>query len=89
MTLVYSMGRGHDGKPPAVESVLDTLALDANGVGNANGDFAEWCAEYGYDTDSRQAEHTFKVCQRQAKKLRAFLGSAHAYATLLFETESV
>lgn len=32
-------------------------------------DFNEFCSNFGYDTDSRQAEKTWKSCKRSAKKL--------------------
>ncbi len=34
--------------------------------------FADFCAEYGYDEDSRAAHATFKRCATFARKLRAF-----------------
>jgi hypothetical protein len=46
----------------------------------------DWAGEYGYDTDSRKAEKTFRACQRQRAKLFAFLGP-ELYQTLLWDTE--
>jgi len=37
--------------------------------------FEEFCSEYGYDTDSRKAEATFKRCNEFAQKLRGFFAS--------------
>jgi hypothetical protein len=37
--------------------------------------FEEFCAEYGYDQDSRKASATFKVCSAFGAKLRAFFDS--------------
>lgn len=34
-----------------------------------NMDFADFCAEVGYDEDSRRAEKTWKACKRSAAKL--------------------
>ena len=34
--------------------------------------FADFCSEYGYDTDSRSAEQTFRRCLAFSRKLRAF-----------------
>lgn len=34
--------------------------------------FKEWCAEYGYDEDSRKAEATYRRCRDFAYKLRCF-----------------
>jgi hypothetical protein len=86
MILTYSTGSGLRGQPIEASSVLDCLASDAAGVQNAR-DFSDWCAEYGYDTDSRKAERTYKACQRQAASLQRLLGSTAAYETLLFNTD--
>ena len=32
--------------------------------------FDDFCAEFGYDTDSRKAERTWRACKRAAEKLR-------------------
>lgn len=84
MTIPFSMGSALT-REPTVAEVLDCLASDASGIENARS-FEDWCGEYGYDVDSRKAEKTFKVCQRQANQLKRFLGDS-AYATLLWEVE--
>jgi hypothetical protein len=86
LTCYFSMGIGLSGEPTA-EDVLNSLAADAAGVENAR-DFEDWCSEYGYDTDSRKAEKTFKICQKQAKQLKAFLGD-DLYQAFLFDTEAM
>lgn len=58
---------------PDAASVMECLASDASSVANARG-FEDWCSEYGYDTDSRKAERTFKTCAAQTAKLRVLLG---------------
>lgn len=73
MTVDYHMGSGHNGAEPTVNDVLDNLLSDASGVDNAQ-DFADWASEYGYDEDSRKAEQMYKACQREAAKVRRFLG---------------
>ena len=85
MTVTFSMGFGHHGAEPKAEDVLDCLSSDAAGIENAQS-FEDWCSEYGYDTDSRKAEKTFKTIEHQAKRLRNFLGDS-AYETLLWNTE--
>ena len=85
MGLYFSKGRGHNGNAPTVAEVLDCLASDSASVENAT-NFEDWCGEYGYDTDSRKAERTFKQCGRQAAQLRVLLGNS-AYQTLLFDTD--
>ena len=86
MTLFFSQGYGINGEPDA-ESVLDCLASDSAGVENAFS-FEDWANEYGYDIDSRKAEKIFKVCERQAEKLKAFLGD-DLYQQLLWKTEKL
>ena len=78
------MGSAHK-SPPTLADVLDCMAGESAGVENAR-DFADWCGEYGYDTDSRKVERTFKACQQQAADLKRLLGPA-AYETLLWNVE--
>jgi hypothetical protein len=85
MSVYFSMGMGHNGRRPSPADVLDCLASDASGIENAQS-FEDWCGEYGYDTDSRKAHKTYKVCERQAAKLKALLGE-DAYKQLLWHTE--
>lgn len=85
MEVTYSMGPAHT-EGPKVDDVLDTLASDASGYENADGDFRTWCAEYGYDNDSIKASETFDAVRQQSNDLRALLGDVE-YSTLLWETE--
>ena len=84
MAIFFSMGRGHNGREPELGDVLDCLASDAASVDNAD-TFDAWAAEYGYDTDSRRHERTYKTCVRQRDRLRAFLGEDQ-YQRLLWNT---
>ena len=86
LSTYFSMGAGHNGAAPELDEVLNCLALDAGGVESANG-FDDWAAEYGYSSDSRKAERTFRVCQRHAKRLRAFLGETEYSKILSHEVE--
>ena len=85
MSLIFSMGSGLGGKRPELADVLDCLASDAGGYENAS-DFDNWCAEYGYDTDSRRALKIFKAVERQSKRLLSLLGES-AYENLLWNIE--
>ena len=85
MTVYFSRGSAISGEP-SVGDVLDCLASDASGYENARG-FEDWCAEYGYDTDSRKAVKIYRTVERQASALRRMLGSTAAYETLLWQTE--
>jgi len=84
LTVYFSMGAAHTSEPTASD-VLDCLASDASSYKNANG-FEDWAGEYGYDTDSRKAEKTYRIVERQAAKLEAFLGS-ELFNALLWNTE--
>lgn len=41
--------------------------------------FEDFCAEFGYDTDSRTAERTWKACKRSTLKLGRIAGGADLY----------
>ena len=84
LTVYFSQGSAHK-KPPTLADVLDCLASDASGVDNARS-FEDWASEYGYDTDSRKAERTYHICEKQAQDLKALLGR-DAYNQLLYGTE--
>jgi hypothetical protein len=75
MTTYYSTGIGHrkGGKPvaPSLSMVLESLALDAS---TGDQTFSDWCADMGYDDDSRKALDTYLGCQKIATDLRALLG---------------
>ena len=84
LTVYFSQGSAHK-EPPTLAEVLDCLASDASGVDNAQS-FEDWASEYGYDTDSRKAECTYRICEKQAQELKALLGR-DAYNQLLYGTE--
>lgn len=56
---------------PTAASVLESLILDASCTESS---FEEWCADFGYDTDSRRAYSIFMACKATAVKLEKFLG---------------
>lgn len=89
LTCYFSQGPAHT-EPPTAEDVLDCLASDASGYENAPR-FEDWAGEYGYDTDSRRAERTFRAVEAQAASLRTWLrngtGSFDAFSDLLWEIE--
>lgn len=82
----YLDGRKYPVKP-SLESVLDCLISDAASIVNSGLKFEDWCAEYGYDEDSRKAEKTFNACKEQAQALERFIGSDEDFTTLLFNTK--
>lgn len=59
---------------PEIADVLHSLALDSSVLDFAG--FADWAADYGYDTDSRSAESTYRLCLDYALALRAAIGDS-------------
>lgn len=57
---------------PALRDVLYALVSDASVLDYPS--FEEWASEFGYDTDSRKAEQTYRACMEIALQLRAMLG---------------
>jgi hypothetical protein len=84
MFVYFSQGSAHT-QEPTVAEVLDCLASDASSFENSDG-FEGWANEFGYDTDSRKAERTYKAIEEQTDKL-ARLISPDDYETLLWDTE--
>lgn len=65
----YSQGSAFD-KPPTAEYVLGSLAMDAS----CPETFEDFCAEYGYDSDSRSAEKTWGLCRDIELQMRRMFG---------------
>ena len=58
---------------PPLSEVMYSLVLDAEAIDHAS--FEEWASAFGYDTDSRKAEATYRACLEFAIKLRAMFGN--------------
>jgi hypothetical protein len=72
MTVYFSQGPAIE-REPTVEDVLDCLASDASCAST----FEDWCADLGYDSDSRKAEQTYRLIREQSEKLAGLLGPAY------------
>lgn len=70
MTVAYSMGSAHRGEPDCA----DVLACVASDASSADQPFESWASDLGYDTDSREAERTWKACREARAKLIRFAG---------------
>ena len=57
---------------PTAACVLYGLIMDGNACDYL---FDDWCADYGYDTDSRKALDTYLECQAIGTKLSRFFTS--------------
>lgn len=77
---------------PELETDYDVLNAFNCFVGDAVSgemDFEEFCGEFGYDTDSRTAEKTWKACKRSTAKLeRVYDGDVYDLANELGESYS-
>ena len=51
--------------------IIHCLLLDASA---AEQTFDEWCGDFGYDTDIRKAEETYRACDDVGKRLYRVLG---------------
>ena len=54
-------------KQPSLDDVLHSLVMDAEAEEMG---FADWCATFGYDTDSRKALDVYLSCQHNTTLLR-------------------
>lgn len=55
---------------PDIEELFYCLYLDSSAESMA---FSDWCADFGYDTDSRKALKTYEDCQENAVKMRGLV----------------
>lgn len=67
----YSMGSAYT-KPPKVKDVIASLVRDAQ---FSSEPFADFCANLGYDTDSRRALAIYEQCAQTAQDLRQLFSS--------------
>lgn len=72
MRIFYSMGSAHIGSPQDA----DIMAAILRDHESASEDFADWCANLGYDTDSRKALRTYKACKRIGTSMARLFTSA-------------
>ena len=56
---------------PKAADLLHCLTLDATCI---DATFEEWCADYGYEVDSRKAEATYDQCRAQSRDALRVLG---------------
>jgi hypothetical protein len=69
-------------KKPSAASVLYCLLSDASLGAEL---FADFCADLGYDEDSRKALAIYEECQKTAAQLRMFTGDERAKLNELLE----
>ena len=71
---------------PQIRAVLECLFMDSAACDES---FADWCSNFGYDTDSRSALDTYLACQENAKKLRVALGNSFYDERAKFEERMI
>lgn len=59
---------------PLLRDVMRSLLSDAGAIDH--GSFESWAGDYGYDTDSRKAEQTYRACLDTGLALRAALSDS-------------
>lgn len=71
-----SLGVITRGKPivPNICDVVACLVSDASAIDCRS--FEDWASDFGYDTDSRSAEATYRACLETGLALRSALGNA-------------
>lgn len=73
-----SLNDSREGKELDAYSVLSCCSSDLN----CPETFEDFCAEYGYDQDSRKAETTFKACLKQSERLHRLFDGEEIEAEL-------
>lgn len=67
---IESIKRAHSkAVAPKAAGVLYSLLSDAS---SAEGNFLDWCADFGADPDSIKALHTYNACSETLAKIRSF-----------------
>jgi hypothetical protein len=56
---------------PTLIDVIYSISMDSDVLGQS---FESWASDFGYDTDSRKAEKTYRDCQDNANKLIRIVG---------------
>ncbi len=74
MRLAFHQGAAHV-DPPTRLDVIECVLDDTSGLDNDGATFEEWAEAYGYDTDSRSAERTYRAVVKQAKQVRELFGA--------------
>jgi hypothetical protein len=59
-------------QPPKLVDVIHCLVCDSDVLDYSS--FEDWVMDYGFDTDSRKAEQTYRQCLDIALKLRCMVG---------------
>lgn len=73
LTVPFYMGAALTNEPTPAD-VLSCLLSDAEAASES---FEDFCSSFGYDSDSRKAERTYRQCEKLAPRVKRFLGEAY------------
>ena len=65
---------------PTASDLVWAVAIDSEAVDES---FSDWCANFGYTTDSIKARSTFKACQRNGERLIKLIGNKEIFSQLV------
>lgn len=71
---------GGASKTPTASDLVWAVAIDSEAVDES---FSNWCANFGYTTDSITARSTYKACQRNGERLIKLIGNADVFSQLV------
>lgn len=86
MQITFTMGSGHNGRPPTVEEVMSAVLSDASYALSCR-DYIDFATETGIEPDSH-ARKTFDTIVAQTDKLRTFLGGKDTLSLWLYGTDN-
>ena len=79
MTVPYSMGSGLT-RDPTLDDVLGSVLFDiadVEGLAVDNeSDLSQWCDEFGFDEDSRDARRAYRACIAAREEFATLMGDA-------------
>ena len=71
---------GGASKTPTASDLVWAVAIDSEAVDES---FSDWCANFGYTTDSIKARSTYKACQRNGSRLIKLIGNEEIFSQLV------
>ena len=71
---------GGASKTPTASDLVWAVAIDSEAVDES---FSDWCANFGYTTDSIKARSIYKACSRNGSRLINLIGSEDIFSQLV------
>lgn len=76
LTVPFWTGIALTNEPTAADVLACLISDTREFIDRCGASFEEWCSDFGYDTDSRQAETVYRQCEQLAPKVERFCGDA-------------